>query len=93
MAKANSLAKAMKLDEFKSSHGWFTKFLKRHGYKSFKLHGESNAADAAAVDKAREAVPKIIEGEVTVPCHCQDLLQNLQHKICKLQVAEQQDLP
>ena len=64
MAQATALAASMKLKDFQGSHGWFTKFLSRHGYKSFKLHGEGNAADQEAVAKARDLVPKLIQEEV-----------------------------
>ena len=64
MAKASALATGMGLEGFKHSHGWFVNFIRRHGYKSFKLHGEANAADTQAVSKAHDLVPKLIENEV-----------------------------
>ena len=64
IAKATALAGALKIQDFKHSHGWFQNFTRRFGYRSYKLHGEANAADVAGVELARDLVPKLIEAEV-----------------------------
>lgn len=64
MAKASALAAALNAKDFGATHGWFQKFLQRYGYKSFKLHRESNVADIADVEQARKELPQIIEDDV-----------------------------
>jgi hypothetical protein len=57
MGKANELAQAMGIEDFKATLGWLDKFKKRNGIRSFKLHGEARSADMAGVALAKEKLP------------------------------------
>ena len=61
MVKANEIAQAMGIEDFKASSGWLANFKKRHGIRSFKLHGEASSADMAGVALAKEKLPSLIK--------------------------------
>ena len=43
--KAKELAKALSIDDFTASNGWYHRFAKRKGLKTVDLHGEGGSAD------------------------------------------------